>query len=108
MSLSSADVGYAEPPTFMPEGILEQMAANHFKRVLTGPIANAVPVACEVQLFHLSIFAACQCDVDKADWLIGVGTRFSRARSRDAGDRDAERSSGAGADAFSKRAGYLR
>ena len=48
----------------------------------------------------IGVLGVGESDVDEADWLVGVGAGSSGARAGDAGDRDAERCVGAGADAF--------
>src|SRR4051812_15951873 len=81
--------------------------ADKYEGVLARPPANAFTIAGEVELFDLGVLRVGEGDVNEADWLVCVGARRARARTRDAGNGDAERCASAVADAFGKRAGYL-
>src|ERR1700678_2308217 len=86
---------------------LKEVVADEFECVLTSPPANALAVAEEMELFDVSCVGVGERDVDEADGLVGVGARSAGTRAGDAGDRDAERCSGAGADAFGEGACYF-
>ena len=57
--------------------------------MLSSPEADAVPVAGDLQLADLGVFAVCQTYIDEADGLVGVGAG-GRGRAGDAGDAEAE------------------
>src|SRR5258707_15666190 len=86
---------------------LQQVVADEFEGVLAGPPANAFAVAGKIKLFDLSVLIVGECDVDEADRFVGVGAGSSGAWAGDAGDGDAERCAGAGADAFGEGARYF-
>src|SRR6266851_4871126 len=86
---------------------LEEMAADQLESVLAGPVADAITVAREVELFYLGVVAVGQSDVDEADGLVGVGAGLSGTGTGDARDGNAKGGSGAGANAFGEGAGYL-
>lgn len=83
------------------------MVTDEFEGVLAGPPADAFTVAREVEFFDLGFRGVGESDVDETDGLVGVGSGCSGAWARDAGDGDAERCVGAGADAFGEGACYL-
>src|SRR5271168_5354453 len=73
--------------------------------MLRGPPADALPVALQMQLLHLDDEAVGDGDVDEADGLGLVRSWRAGSGAGDAGDANAERGSGAFADAFGERAG---
>jgi len=66
--------------------LLQQVVTDDFEGVLAGPPTNTFAVAGEMELLHLRLLCVGECDVDQADWLVGVGSGLSRAGAGEAGD----------------------
>ena len=78
---------------------LEQAHTDKFEGVHTGPPADTIAVSGQVELFDTCLLTIGQGDINKSDWLFGIGTG-SRGGSRDAGDGNTERRSCASANAL--------